>query len=132
MAQLTAALAAGEPRAAQNSYSLFDRQDAGGVLPLCAAMGVAYLAFSPLPGGWLTGTYRRGKPSRAGSRMTQRPEPYRDLETDRTFATPGPAARNRGAAGRGGSLAGLALGWLLADEPGRDRCRQPGAAGTGP
>jgi hypothetical protein len=31
VAQLTAALAAGEPRAAQNSYSLFDRQDAGGV-----------------------------------------------------------------------------------------------------
>src|SRR5215470_4633097 len=58
-AQLTAALAAGSPRAIQNSYSLLAREDAAGLLDLCAARGVAYLAFGPLAGGWLTGKYRR-------------------------------------------------------------------------
>ena len=46
------------------------------MLPLCAERDVAYLAFSPLAGGWLTGKYRRGQAFPAGSRMTQRPEPY--------------------------------------------------------
>ena len=74
--QLAAALADGAPSAIQNSYSLLARQDEPEVLPLCAARGVAYLAFGPLAGGWLTGKYRRGAPFPAGSRMTQRPESY--------------------------------------------------------
>jgi len=61
-AQLTAALAAGAPQAIQNSYSLLTSQDEGDVLTLCAERQVAYLAFSPLAGGWLTGKYRRGEP----------------------------------------------------------------------
>jgi len=112
--QLAAALAAGAPQAIQNSYSLLARQDELEVLPLCAERGVAYLAFSPLAGGWLTGKYRRDVPYPAGSRMTQRPEPYRELVTDRTFEALGRLEAI--AAGRGTSLAGLALAWLLADE----------------
>jgi aryl-alcohol dehydrogenase-like predicted oxidoreductase len=112
--QLTAALAAGAPRAVQNSYSLLDRRDEPDVLPLCAGRGVAYLAFGPLAGGWLTGKYRRGAAYPAGSRMTQRPEPYLDLVTGATFDA---LERLEAiAAARGTSLAGLALGWLLADE----------------
>jgi aryl-alcohol dehydrogenase-like predicted oxidoreductase len=112
--QLTAALADGTPRAIQNSYSLLARQDEQEVLPLCAARGVAYLAFGPLAGGWLTGKYRRGAPFPAGSRMTQRPEPYTGFVTDRTFEA---LARLQDiAAGRGTSMAGLALAWLLADD----------------
>jgi aryl-alcohol dehydrogenase-like predicted oxidoreductase len=112
--QLAAALAAGSPRAVQNSYSLLDRRDRPEVLPLCAGRQVAYLAFSPLAGGWLTGKYRRGEPYPAGSRMTQRPEPYAGLVTGATFDA---LDRLRAiAASRGTSLAGLALGWLLADE----------------
>jgi aryl-alcohol dehydrogenase-like predicted oxidoreductase len=113
-AQLTAALAAGAPQAVQNSYSLLDRGDAAGLLDLCAGRGVAYLAFSPLAGGWLTGKYRRGEPFPAGSRMTKRPQPYRGLVTEATYD----ALDRLGAlaAGRGISLAGLALAWLLADE----------------
>jgi aryl-alcohol dehydrogenase-like predicted oxidoreductase len=112
--QLASALAAGMPRAVQNSYSLFDRRDQPKVLPLCAERQVAYLAFSPLAGGWLTGKYRRGEPYPAGSRMTQRPEPYAGLVSDATFDA---IDRLRViAAPRGTSLAGLALGWLLADE----------------
>ena len=112
--QLAAALAAGAPTAIQNSYSLLARQDEQALLPLCAERGVAYLAFSPLAGGWLTGKYRRGAAYPAGSRMTQRPEPYLDFLTDRTFEA---LDRLQAiAASRGTSMAGLALAWLLADD----------------
>src|ERR1700760_4444048 len=74
--RLAAALAAGAPRAVQNSYSLLARQDEPDLLPLCAARGVAYLAFGPLAGGWLTGKYRRGaadpRESTGGARRPRR------------------------------------------------------------
>jgi aryl-alcohol dehydrogenase-like predicted oxidoreductase len=112
--QLAGALAKGAPEAVQNSYSLLTRHDEQDLLALCAERKVAYLAFGPLAGGWLTGKYRRGEPFPPGSRMTQRPEPYRGLVTGRTFD-----ALQRLeliASGRGVSMAGLALAWLLADE----------------
>ena len=112
-AQLSAALAAGRPQAIQNSHSLLERQDCADVLPLCARREVAYLAFSPLAGGWLTGKYRRGEPFPAGSRMTQRPGPYQAFLAGRTFDVLGLLADM--AASRGTSMAGLAIGWLLAD-----------------
>jgi aryl-alcohol dehydrogenase-like predicted oxidoreductase len=113
-AQLAAALAAGQPRAVQNSYSLLDRRDERDLLDLCARHEVAYLAFSPLAGGWLTGKYRPGEPFPAGSRMTQRPGPYEQFLTGPTFDALGrlqAIARDRGS-----SLAGLSLAWLLADD----------------
>jgi aryl-alcohol dehydrogenase-like predicted oxidoreductase len=112
--QVEAALAAGSPRAVQNSHSLLDRGDAQALLDLCRGRGVAYQAFSPLAGGWLTGKYRRGEPFPAGSRMTQRPGPYQRLMTAATFD----ALDQLGeiAHGRGMSISGLALAWLLADE----------------
>jgi aryl-alcohol dehydrogenase-like predicted oxidoreductase len=94
-------------------HSLLDRGDAAAVIPLCAAREVAYLAFSPLAGGWLTGKYRRGEPFPPGSRMTQRPEPYQGLVNDQTFRALERLAAI--AAARGISLGGLALAWLLAD-----------------
>jgi aryl-alcohol dehydrogenase-like predicted oxidoreductase len=112
--QLTQALAAGTPRAIQNSYSLLERGDERELLALCARREVAYLAFSPLAGGWLTGKYRRGEPFPAGSRMSQRPGPYRELVTDRTFDAL--AMLQALASDLGISMAGLALSWLLADE----------------
>jgi aryl-alcohol dehydrogenase-like predicted oxidoreductase len=111
--QLSAALAAGAPQAIQNEHSLLARGDEDAVLPLCERASVSYLVFSPLAGGWLTGKYRRGAAYPAGSRMTQRPEPYAPLVTDDTFDR---LERLDGLARRwGGSMAGLALGWLLAD-----------------
>ncbi|MGH3256917.1 MAG: aldo/keto reductase [Streptosporangiaceae bacterium] len=112
--QLAAALEAGAPEAIQNSYSLLTRQEEGEVLALCAERTVAYLAFSPLAGGWLTGKYRRCEPFPHDSRMSQRPEPYRGLVNDRTFDTL--ARLEQMAAQLGISLAGLALAWLLADQ----------------
>jgi aryl-alcohol dehydrogenase-like predicted oxidoreductase len=113
-AQLTAALAAGAPQAIQNSHSLLDRQDCSGLLDLCAGQGIAYLAFGPLAGGWLTGKYRRGEPFPAGSRMTQRPGPYRGLVTGATYDALDRLSALAGS--RGISMAGLALAWLFADE----------------
>jgi aryl-alcohol dehydrogenase-like predicted oxidoreductase len=112
--QLTAALAAGNPEAIQNGYSLLNRGDEQAVLPLCEQHAVAYLAYSPLAGGWLTGKYRRGAPFPAGSRMTERPEPYREFLAEPTFAALDrlDAMSTR----RGTSMAGLALAWLLADD----------------
>jgi aryl-alcohol dehydrogenase-like predicted oxidoreductase len=112
--QLAAALAAGDPVAIQNSHSLLDRGDEAEVLPLCAEREVAYLAFSPLAGGWLTGKYGRGQPFPAGSRMTQRPEPYEGFRTHATFDALERLEQFAGA--RGISMAGVALAWLLADE----------------
>ena len=112
--QLAQALTKGEPKAIQNSHSLLDRQDEAEVLPLCKENSVAYLAFGPLAGGWLTGKYRRRMPYPAGSRMTQRPEPYQGFLADATFDVLDRLAAI--AASRGTSLAGLALAWLLADD----------------
>ena len=112
--QLAAALAAGRPQAIQNEHSLLARGDESGVLPLCAREQVAYLVFSPLAGGWLTGKYRRGETFPAGSRMTQRPGPYASFTTDETFDRLERLSAMARADDR--SLAGLALAWLLADE----------------
>ncbi len=104
-------LACGRPALVQNSYSLLDRGDEAEAIPLCLEHGIAYEAFSPLAGGWLTGKYRRDRPPPPGSRMTLRPEPYRHLEVEAVFA--GIEALERLAATRGASTAGLALAWAL-------------------
>jgi aryl-alcohol dehydrogenase-like predicted oxidoreductase len=111
--ELSAALAAGRPEAIQNEHSLLARGDESGVLPLCERGQVAYLVFSPLAGGWLTGKYRRGEPFPAGSRMTQRPDPYHAFVNDETFDRLDRLTEFARADGR--SLPGLALAWLLAD-----------------
>jgi aryl-alcohol dehydrogenase-like predicted oxidoreductase len=111
--QLEAALAAGAPSAIQNEHSLLARADEAAVLPLCEREQVAYLVFSPLAGGWLTGKYRRGEAFPAGSRMTQRPEPYAPFVSDGTFDHLERFEHLAGATGH--SMAGLALAWLFAD-----------------
>jgi aryl-alcohol dehydrogenase-like predicted oxidoreductase len=111
--QLEQATAAGSPACVQNSFSLLERTDEGDLLPLCEEHGIAYLAFGPLAGGWLTGKYRRGAAFPAGSRMTQRPEPYEDFVRDGVYDALG--SLERMAAERGISMAGLALAWLLAE-----------------
>jgi aryl-alcohol dehydrogenase-like predicted oxidoreductase len=101
----------GSPALVQNSYSLLDRRDEDEVIPLCAELGIEYQAFSPLAGGWLTGKYQRGGTAPPGSRMTMRPEPYRDLDDDRVYS--GLEALGQAAAARGMSSGGLALAWAL-------------------
>jgi aryl-alcohol dehydrogenase-like predicted oxidoreductase len=95
----------------QNEYSLLQRGPENDVLPICAREGLGFTPFSPLAGGWLTGKYRRGEAYPGGSRMTLRPEPYSELETDRTFdalETFEAAATERGV-----EPATLAIAWVL-------------------
>jgi aryl-alcohol dehydrogenase-like predicted oxidoreductase len=96
----------------QNSYSLLDR-DAEEVLPLCAERGLAFTAFGPLAGGWLTGKYRRGEPHPPGSRMTQRPEGYVEFERDAVYE--GLSHLEGAARERGVDLATLAFAWLFSN-----------------
>ena len=110
--QLRAFLEVGRPRVVQNSYSLLDREDEADVLPLCAELGIAYTPFSPLAGGWLTGKYRRNEPVPEGSRMSMRPGPYAQFQTDDAFdrlERLADLARERGT-----DMATLSLAWLLA------------------
>jgi aryl-alcohol dehydrogenase-like predicted oxidoreductase len=118
-AQLQAALAvaaAGRYAEAvnlQSSFSLLDRAAAADAFAICGRHGVAFSAFSPLAGGWLTGKYRAGVPYPAGSRMTLRPEPYASFTSGSTYQMIDELARM--ALARGLSLPAMALAWVIND-----------------
>jgi aryl-alcohol dehydrogenase-like predicted oxidoreductase len=96
----------------QNSYSLLDR-DSEDVLHYCAEHGIAFAAFGPLAGGWLTGKYRRGASPPPGSRMTMRPEPYVHLDDDTVYE--GLDRFATAAAERGVDMPTLASAWVISD-----------------
>lgn len=95
----------------QNSFSLLEQGDRETMFPLCHEHGLGYAPFGPLAGGWLSGKYRRGEEPPAGSRMTQRPEPYTAYATDAVFDAI--EALEREASQRDVTTAALALAWLL-------------------
>jgi aryl-alcohol dehydrogenase-like predicted oxidoreductase len=95
----------------QNSFSLLEQDDRETVFPVCREHGIGYQPFGPLAGGWLSGKYRRDEEPPAGSRMTQRPEPYLRYRANAVW-TALDALRDR-AALLGTSMSALALSWLL-------------------
>jgi aryl-alcohol dehydrogenase-like predicted oxidoreductase len=97
----------------QNSYSLLDREPEEGVLQFCAEHGMAFTPFSPLAGGWLTGKYVRGRPFPPGSRMTQRPEPYAEFDSEHVWR--GLDRLGAAAKARGVDMATLAFAWLFSN-----------------
>ena len=113
--QLEAVLAIAKPAVLQNSYSLLDRTDEGGLVQLCLELGIAYTPHGPLAGGWLTGKYQRDEPPPDGSRMAMRPGPYEHLRRPETFTALDGLAEI--ATRRGVDTATLAIAWLLA-QPG--------------
>ena len=115
-AGIAEALRHGRPALVQNAYSLLDRDDEHGVLPLCEANAIPYVPFGPLSGGWLTGKYRRGESFPAGSRMTLRPEPYEQFVDDGVFDALDLLRAE--AASLGVSMAALAFAWVLASVDG--------------
>jgi aryl-alcohol dehydrogenase-like predicted oxidoreductase len=96
----------------QNELSLLRRGAVNDVLALCEREQLGFTPFSPLAGGWLTGKYRPDGRYPSGSRMTMRPDPYRDLETGETFAALD--AFVAAAETRGVEPATLAVAWVLA------------------
>jgi aryl-alcohol dehydrogenase-like predicted oxidoreductase len=94
----------------ENEYNLLQRTAEAHVLPAATDQDLAFVAYSPLAGGWLTGKYRGGEALPANSRMALRPGPYNHLNREGTFAAiEGLAAE---AAQRGVSTGALALAWV--------------------
>jgi aryl-alcohol dehydrogenase-like predicted oxidoreductase len=96
----------------QNEFSLLRRGAENGVLGVCEREQLGFTPFSPLAGGWLTGKYGRDGGYPAGSRMTLRPDPYRDLESEEIYEAID--AFTAAAAARGVEPSTLAVAWVLA------------------
>jgi aryl-alcohol dehydrogenase-like predicted oxidoreductase len=109
---LEEALAAAPVGVVQNSYSLLDRESED-TLAFCAERGIRFEVFGPLAGGWLAGKYRRGELPPAGSRMTMRPGPYEQFETDAVYD--GLERLEAEARDRGVDMPTLAFAWLFSD-----------------
>ncbi|HEY8319219.1 MAG TPA: L-glyceraldehyde 3-phosphate reductase [Amnibacterium sp.] len=94
----------------QPSYSMLNRWIEKGLLDTVDELGVGVIAFSPLAQGLLTDRYLQGIPE--GSRAS-RVEYMQSMITDEALGHV--RALNEIAAGRGQSLAQLALAWVLRD-----------------
>src|SRR5262249_32359902 len=55
--------------AAENRYSLLEREAEDGLVPALEELGLGLIPFPPLARGLLTGKYRRGKPPPDGTRL---------------------------------------------------------------
>jgi L-glyceraldehyde 3-phosphate reductase len=96
----------------QARYSMMDRRPEPELLPLLDKEGIGLIAFSPLEQGILTDKYLDGIP---GNSRAAKPSGH----LQRSQVTPEVIAKvrrlNAIAAGRGQTLAGMALAWLLKD-----------------
>jgi len=95
----------------QPSYSMFNRWIENGLLDTLGELGVGCIAFSPLAQGMLTDRYLDGVPAdaRAAREGSLQKEMLAPETLDRVRAL------NEIAAGRGQTLAQLALSWALRD-----------------
>ena len=95
----------------QPSYSMLNRWVEEDLLDALAETGLGCIAFSPLAQGMLTDKYLDGVP--AGSRASQDKSLSTDLLTEENLAHI--RKLNELAAGRGQTLAQLAIAWVLRD-----------------
>jgi L-glyceraldehyde 3-phosphate reductase len=95
----------------QPSYSMLNRWIEPELLDVVGELGVGCICFSPLAQGMLTDKYLNGIPE--GSRATRDYSLSKDLLTDEALDKI--RALNDLAAGRGQTLAQLALAWTLRD-----------------
>ena len=101
----------------QNEFNLLEQGDLPELIPLAQAEGLAYVAFSPLAGGLLSGKYRQDAAPNPADRISVAPDYYRHLLTPETFeAIDGLRQR---AAEQGWTVPGAALRFIL-DTPGVD------------
>jgi aryl-alcohol dehydrogenase-like predicted oxidoreductase len=94
--------------AAQNEYSLLEREAERELLPTCERLDIGVLPYFPLASGVLTGKYRRGEGAPEGTRLYGREERLTDHVFDRVEAL------ERYASGRGRTLLEVAIAGLLA------------------
>jgi L-glyceraldehyde 3-phosphate reductase len=95
----------------QPSYSMLNRWIEDELLDTLGELGVGCIGFSPLAQGMLTDRYLKGIPE--GSRASRPSTLSPDLVTEQTMAKV--RALNEIAAGRGQTLAQMALAWTLRD-----------------
>jgi L-glyceraldehyde 3-phosphate reductase len=95
----------------QPSYSMLNRWIEEGLLDTLGELGIGCIVFSPLAQGMLTDKYLEGIPE--GSRATRDSTLSPDLITDETRGKI--RALNEIAAGRGQTLAQMAIAWALRD-----------------
>jgi aryl-alcohol dehydrogenase-like predicted oxidoreductase len=99
----------------QNQFNLLAQVDLPELIPLTQTQGLAYVAFSPLAGGLLSGKYLQDRPPNSADRIAIAPDYYRHLLTPETFKAID-ELRQRAAA-RGWTVPGAALRFVL-DTPG--------------
>ena len=99
----------------QNQFNLLEQSDLEAVIPLAQSEGLAYVAFSPLAGGLLSGKYQRGREPDPATRVGVAREMYDHFLTASTFEAID--ALQRRANEQGWTLPGAALRFIL-DTPG--------------
>jgi aryl-alcohol dehydrogenase-like predicted oxidoreductase len=97
----------------QNELSVLRSRAVTDVLPACERLDVAFIPYSPLASGLLTGKYRRGEAAGSDTRIGHLSSDQQERSlSDRTF---GRLERlGAFAAERDHTLIELAFGWLLA------------------
>jgi len=94
--------------AAQNRYSLLQREVDADLVPVCERLDIGIIPYSPLASGLLTGKYRRGRPRPTGTRLDGREEVFTDHAMD-VVESLAAFAESRGI-----SVLDVAIGWLAA------------------
>jgi aryl-alcohol dehydrogenase-like predicted oxidoreductase len=97
--------------AAENHYSLLEREAERDIIPACQRFGLGLLPYFPLANGLLTGKYHRESDPQPNARLAGRTRlladaPWDRIEKLRAFADE-----------RGLPMATVAIGWLLAQKP---------------
>lgn len=95
----------------QNEYSLLRREAEREVIPTCERLKIPFLPYFPLASGLLTGKYRRGQPTPAGTRISGGGY-FAGLLSERNLASV--ESLIVFAESRGHTLLELAVSWLLA------------------
>ncbi len=96
--------------AAENHYSLLEREAERDIIPACERFGLGMLPYFPLANGLLTGKYHRDEDPPSNARLAGRTRlladaPWDRIEKLRAFAEE-----------RGIAMATVAIGWLLAQK----------------
>jgi aryl-alcohol dehydrogenase-like predicted oxidoreductase len=96
--------------AVQTEYSLWSRDVEAEILPACRELGIGFVAYSPLGRGFLTGRFQAGSQFEAGDLRAILP---RFTEENATANGALVDVVRTIAAGKGCTLAQVALAWLL-------------------
>lgn len=98
--------------AVQSEYSIVSREMEDAFIPACRELGVAFVAYSPLGRGLLTGAYRSKDDFKGDDyRMTMNPR-FADGALEKNLTLVDQLAKI--AEAKGASLAQIALAWVLA------------------